>query len=81
MILKVFIVITLQLLCILSVNIRKPQNDLLAAFRMKHSVEEKEEKIILDKPKTNHGQSTVINTILSRIFPNRVKVDMIILSD
>ena len=41
---------------------------------MKHSVEEKEEKIIPDKPTTNHGQSTVINTILSRIFPSRVKV-------
>ena len=72
----VFLLNTILLLGVLSVAPRKPQNDLLAAFREKHPVEE--EKVIPDKSPSQPGHSAVINTILSRLFPSRVTVSNIV---
>ena len=71
MALKVFLIASLQLLTVLGI---KTQNDLLAAFRKKHSIAEEIEKVSADETTTSHGQSIVINNILARVLPSRIAV-------
>jgi len=61
-----FLMLSMQLLSVLCVAPRTHQNSLLAAFREKHQVGEDTE--VAEESPASHGQSAVINTILSRLF-------------
>ena len=69
MALKVFLIASLQLLTVLCV---KTQNDLLAAFRKKHSIAEEIDKVSAEGTTTSHGESIVINNILARVLTSRI---------
>ena len=68
-----FLLLSLHLISNMAVTPRRTQNDLLDAFRKKHSIAD--EKSVKETSSTDEGESTVIKTILNRLFPSRVAVN------